>query len=146
MSAALARVSAPATALIVTALLGIVVNLLIAGLYAIIFVLLLTGSIPSIGSFDQDPMQLLIAYGVVVAAAVFGLVMDVLVLAGAARMKRLESYRFALAASIIAAIPGISPCCLLGVPFGIWAIVVLSDDSVKAAFQGRTLETLQSGD
>jgi hypothetical protein len=50
-------------------------------------------------------------------------------------MKKLESYSFAMAAAIIAMIPCISPCCLLGLPFGIWALVVLGDGSVKAAFQ-----------
>jgi DNA-directed RNA polymerase subunit RPC12/RpoP len=32
-------------------------------------------------------------------------------------------------------VPGTSPCCLLGLPFGIWALVVLSDIHVRAAFR-----------
>ena len=51
------------------------------------------------------------------------------------KMKNLESYSFAMAASIIAMIPCIGPCCLLGIPFGIWSIVVLGDAQVKAAFR-----------
>jgi hypothetical protein len=31
-------------------------------------------------------------------------------------------------------IPCISPCCLLGLPIGIWALVVLLKPEVKAAF------------
>ncbi len=46
----------------------------------------------------------------------------------------LQSYGFAMTASIIAMIPCISPCCLLGLPFGIWALVVLSKPEVKSAF------------
>ena len=38
-------------------------------------------------------------------------------------------------AAIVAMIPRISPCCLLGLPFGIWALVVLSNGTVKAAFR-----------
>ena len=73
--------------------------------------------------------------GISVALGVFGLAMAVLILIGALKMKRLESYSFALTAAIIAMIPCISPCCLLGLPFGIWALVVLGDSSVKAAFR-----------
>jgi hypothetical protein len=54
---------------------------------------------------------------------------------GAIKMRRCESYPFAIAASIIVMIPCISPCTVLGLPFGIWALLVLSDGSVKAAFR-----------
>jgi len=40
-----------------------------------------------------------------------------------------------VAASIIAMIPCVSPCCCLGLPFGIWALVVLARPAVKSAFQ-----------
>jgi hypothetical protein len=39
-----------------------------------------------------------------------------------------------MAASIIAMIPCVSPCCLLGLPIGIWALVVLMKPEVKSAF------------
>ena len=65
-----------------------------------------------------------------------GGVVAIVVITGALKMKRLQSYPFAMIASIIAMIPCISPCCLLGLPFGIWALVVLSDPQVKAAFRG----------
>ena len=66
---------------------------------------------------------------------VFGLAMAILVFVGATKMKNLENYSLAMAAAIVAMIPCISPCCLLGLPFGIWALVVLNDSSVKAAFR-----------
>ncbi len=50
------------------------------------------------------------------------------------KMKKLESYGLAMAASIIAMIPCLSPCCLIGLPIGIWALVVLSKPEVKSAF------------
>ncbi len=34
-----------------------------------------------------------------------------------------------------AMIPCVSPCCLLGLPLGIWALIVLVKPEVKAAFQ-----------
>jgi hypothetical protein len=29
----------------------------------------------------------------------------------------------------------LGPCCIVGIPFGIWAIVVLSKPEVKRAFE-----------
>ena len=57
------------------------------------------------------------------------------VIFGAMKMKKLESYGLAMGASIVAMIPCISPCCVLGLPIGIWALVVLMKPEVKAAFK-----------
>jgi len=57
-----------------------------------------------------------------------------LVLAGAIQMIRLRTYGLALTAAIIALLP-CSPGCLLGLPFGIWALVALNKQEVKDAFQ-----------
>ena len=67
--------------------------------------------------------------------AVVELVLGAVVLIGAMKMKKLESYAFAMVAAILAMVPCFWPCCVLGLPFGIWALVVLSDGSVKAAFR-----------
>jgi hypothetical protein len=40
-----------------------------------------------------------------------------------------------LAAAIVALIPCFSPCCLIGLPIGIWALVVLSKPEVKSQFE-----------
>jgi hypothetical protein len=61
----------------------------------------------------------------------------VLIILGALKMKKVESYNSAMAASIIAMIPCVSPCCILGLPFGIWALVILSKPEIKTAF-GRS--------
>jgi hypothetical protein len=62
------------------------------------------------------------------------LVISAIVLFGALKMMRLQSFGWAMAAAILAVIPCLSPCCCLGIPFGIWALVVLSKPEVKAAF------------
>jgi hypothetical protein len=69
-----------------------------------------------------------------VVSGVIGLLVSGVIFFGALKMKNLESYGLAMAASIIAMIPCFSPCCLLGLPIGIWAIVVLSKPEVKSAF------------
>jgi hypothetical protein len=50
-------------------------------------------------------------------------------------MRKLESFGLCMTASILAMIPCLSPCCILGLPFGIWALVVLNKPEVKSAFQ-----------
>lgn len=74
------------------------------------------------------------------ALNMLGLVLNVVGLAvivlGALRMKQLRSYGLAITASILAMIPCFtSCCCILGIPIGIWSLIVLFDKDVKAAFQ-----------
>jgi hypothetical protein len=65
---------------------------------------------------------------------VIGAVVGVVVFIGASRMQSLQNHQFAFTASILAMLPCISPCCLLGLPFGIWALVTLNKPEVKAQF------------
>jgi hypothetical protein len=55
---------------------------------------------------------------------------------GAKRMLKLESYMWALLTAILALLPW-SPGWVLGLPCGIWALVVLSKPEVMAAFLGE---------
>jgi hypothetical protein len=64
------------------------------------------------------------------------LVIGIVIVMGALKMKILQSYGLAMTSSILAMIPCISPCCLLGLPIGIWSVVVLSKPEVKSAFRG----------
>jgi hypothetical protein len=61
-------------------------------------------------------------------------VTSVLILFGGLKMKKLEGYGLVMAASIVAMIPCISPCCFIGLPIGIWALMVLNKPEVKSAF------------
>jgi hypothetical protein len=65
--------------------------------------------------------------------AVVGILISGFILFGALKMKKLENYGVAMAASIVALLP-CSICCVVGVPIGIWALVVLSKAEVKEAF------------
>jgi len=62
-------------------------------------------------------------------------VANVVVLAGAIQMTRLRSFGLARTAAILAIIPCIGPCYLLGIPFGIWALVVLHDPAIRHSFR-----------
>ena len=56
---------------------------------------------------------------------------------GVMRMKELEGYKLAVLGSILAILP-VTPGCLLGVPFGVWALTVLTRRDVKEAFRNSS--------
>ena len=62
----------------------------------------------------------------------FAFACGILMILAALKMQRLQAYWLAVAASILAVI--ISPSNLIGLPIGIWALVVLSQPEVRAAF------------
>jgi hypothetical protein len=125
---ALNRVSAPAVCLMVTAVLGLVAGTL--GVFDTTFKIGMMQAFPR-----KDLLPAMFMGPIAVTHFTIGIVMSIVVLVGAAKMKGLESYRFAIVASILSLIPCTSPCCCLGLPFGIWALVVLSDPMVKASFK-----------
>jgi hypothetical protein len=69
--------------------------------------------------------------------AVLGLLTAILAIVGGSRMLALKSYGLAMFASVLVAIPFIScsGCCGLGEGIGIWSVVVLMNEEVKAAFR-----------
>lgn len=69
-------------------------------------------------------------YGVLI---VFPLI-TLFVLFGAFCLHTRRLYPMALIACIVASIPCCSPGCILGIPFGIWGIVVLMNEDVKRSF------------
>lgn len=63
------------------------------------------------------------------------LIVGAIIVFGALKMKNLQSYGLALTSAIVAMIPCLSSCCLVGLPIGIWALVVLLDNNVKQSFR-----------
>ena len=53
--------------------------------------------------------------------------------------------RFLGPAAVLALIPVTSVCCVPGIPIGIWALVVLHQPEVRAAFFGPQGGTVSSG-
>jgi sorbitol-specific phosphotransferase system component IIC len=68
-----------------------------------------------------------------ILSSILAIILAGIILVGAVKMKRLENYGLAMAASIIAMLP-CSLCCIAGLPIGIWSLVVLSKPEVKSAF------------
>ena len=125
------QVSGPAIGLIVTAILGFVATVI--GVFWNIF-----GARMGMNQPGMDPeMQKFVTMfsgtmGIV--SGILGFVVSGLILFGALKMKKCQSYGWAMAASILAIIPCVSPCCLVGLPMGNWALVILSKPEVKAQF------------
>jgi len=59
-----------------------------------------------------------------------------IVLLGAVRMKRARDYGLAVMSAVFALFP-CSLVCVISIPVGIWALCVLSNPDVKAAFSSR---------
>jgi hypothetical protein len=136
---AASRVSAPAIALMIVAglslalhLLSIVLNLIGVGA-AGVSEWAPKGNLPP----EAERIQAMLGGGIGVVIGLFFIALHALVLVGAMRMRALSSYGLAMAGSIAAMVacsPGCCCCLPLGLPFGIWALVVLMDQNVKASF------------
>ena len=126
-ASAMERVNGPAVGLMVVAILGFV-------LQAIALVLNLVGASFLATQQNNQAWASMFSGAVGVVSGIIGLLVSGLIFFGALKMKKLESHGLAMTASIVAMIPCISPCCLIGLPIGIWAVVVLSKPEVKNAF------------
>ena len=63
------------------------------------------------------------------------LIASLVVLVGSIAMLRLRNYNLAMAGSVVALVPCMSPCCFVGIPFGIWGMIILSQPDTKHAFR-----------
>jgi hypothetical protein len=90
---------------------------------------------PQAGQFMRQIVNLF-SGPVGIASMMIQIIIAILILIGAIKMKALRSYEFAFAAAILSVIPCINPCCgwILGLIFGIWSLVVLSKPEVKSQF------------
>jgi hypothetical protein len=90
---------------------------------------------PAVREFMQRVMRMS-AGPIGIASAGLHLAVSVVILLGALRMLNLQNYQWAFVASILAMVPCVTPacCCILGLPFGIWALVVLNRPEVKSQF------------
>lgn len=75
-------------------------------------------------------------HGPDIAVDVFLVFREIFIIYAFSRLQTVTSYSVAFAGAIIAVIPCVgSPCCILGMPFGVWALVLLNDPAVKDAFR-----------
>jgi hypothetical protein len=130
------RVNAPGIGLIVTGVLCILV-----GLGRIAQFAYMLSAMPA-GANDDIIMIQGFSLG---GMALLNFIMGALIIRGAIKMRRLESYGLALTACILSIIP-CSGCCILGLVFGIWGLVVLNDQDVKGSFMAGPQEKRERRD
>jgi len=120
------RVKGPAIGLMVVAVLSIIM-----AIFSLVMNVVSGGMGVAAGG-DQAMMSIM-SGGVGIVFNILAIVMAAVIFFGALKMKNLQGYGLAMAATIIAMLP-CSACCIIGLPIGIWALVVLMDEDVKASF------------
>ena len=114
----------PAICLIVTGVLGVLINL-----FQTVICLANPEFVEQNNVFGQGtPMALSAAMGALFA------VVAMITIAGAITMMKGKLYGLSMAGAILAMINIGNLCCILGLPFGIWALVVLCRPEVKDSF------------
>jgi hypothetical protein len=78
---------------------------------------------------NRDAMAIQNGVGLTIAA-----ILNVLAIVGGLMMRSLKSYGWSMAGAVVSIIPCTTGCCCTGIPFGIWALIVLSRPEVKDAF------------
>ena len=128
IAAARAKLQAPAVCIIAAEALGLVLTL---------GTLLFKGAILAFaqksmeasgqklppGSMDTNPI-----------VTVIGILGGLFVVFAMLEMRKARRFPLAVAGAILAMLPFGSLCCIFGFPFGIWALVVLFNAEVRAAF------------
>jgi hypothetical protein len=111
--------------LIVTGALGVVLTLL--------FMLMIAFG-GMVALLDKEATDSLPGFGVMGIWGLVALVLSAFDIYAGLQMRKLQGWGLSMAGAIVAMILCFSPCCLLGLPIGIWAVLVLIDEDVKRAF------------
>jgi hypothetical protein len=134
-NAAASAVKGPAISLLVTGVLAILCGFL-GGVYFLALPSALQQMNPQLQQMNPQlgaPPPASVFVGYAIGSIVGGLIWGSLVIAGAICMLRLRLYAMGMTGAIVGMVP-CSSCCVLGLPMGIWALVVLNRPEVKDAF------------
>ena len=137
------QVQGPAIGLIVAGSLNVLVPLLLA----LVFVTMLWRT--ELRAGGRGPVVAAATPGAVAAATVgvpgyieIGLIyclnlpVGLLMIIAGLKMRKLETHGLAMTASIFAVLP-VTTACVLGLPIGIWSLIVLNQSNVRAAFDRK---------
>lgn len=126
------KVMPPAVAMIVAAAIGLAVTI-----FNFAFSFKEPVIDPNLPPFWQDAMRGAAGPTASVVQGIF-VVFNLLIIFGASQMVRCRMWGLALMASILSMINFGGCCCVLGLPFGIWSLVILLSPDVKLAFAARS--------
>ena len=128
-----AKASGPGTAMLVVGILALPMSIL-----AMLGGLVNVAEQASYAYSDEELIGTLIGGTVGIGFYVLNFIMGIVVAAAGWKMRNLESHTLCMVGAVALIIPccGQVWCCWpLGLAFGIWAMVTLMNDDVKAAFQ-----------
>jgi len=95
------------------------------------------GSRQMMGQFANDPrfaqLASLSSGPANIIGNLLGIALSAFVIFGALKMRNLQGHSLALGAAVVSIIP-CSGCCCIGLPVGIWALVLLLKPEVKSQF------------
>jgi hypothetical protein len=124
------KVTVPAVALIVTGAMG-----LCGSIFSCIWSMVVEPPPidPNMPPLMQQFMQGSAGPMALAIQAVF-IIVNLVVLAGAVQMLRFKAWNLAVTSTILAMINIGNCCCVIGLPIGIWGLVILMQNDVKLAF------------
>ncbi len=82
----------------------------------------------------MDKIGRIIQLLIIPQAIFFALLTSLIILLAGVNLQKLTSSGLVKTGAILSFIPCISPCCFLGLVFGIWTLVILAQPEVKAGF------------
>jgi hypothetical protein len=130
------KLKAPAIGILVTGVLGTGISLygVVAGLVGFgNKTEIPPGMPPEAERFLKTYVSTLEAFSV--PLNLLALILGVLTLLAGIKMLQRRSYGLVMTGVILGMLPCLSPCCCTGLPFGIWALVVLSNPEVRDSFR-----------
>jgi hypothetical protein len=145
IAAAKSRVIGPAIGLIITGVLGLALAALNA-VQAAQFEELWQKEMQEIednptipADKKQEQLELMDKIGriiqpLIIPQAIFVLLISLVILVAGVNLQKLTSSGLVKTGAILSLIPCISPCCFLGLVFGIWTLIVMAQPEVKAGF------------
>ncbi len=128
--AVLARVGPAGMGLLVIGIIGV-------SLYSLSLIANILFLVTGAADVLQDDGLEMSAESQILFRAFWGIVMlgaNIVTLMAGINMRRLTNLGLCRTGAIFAVIPCLSLCCIVGIPFGIWALVALSGPDVADAF------------
>jgi hypothetical protein len=124
------QLSGPSVGLLVTGIIGGILELtsFIAMLFGTSWMAVMEEDIP-------EKMEGMFKASFWTASSLVGIFIAVFLIYASTKMREASQWGMCVAAAVLAMIPCISPCCLIGLPIGIWCLVVLTKPEIKAVFR-----------
>jgi hypothetical protein len=107
-------------------------------IFSLLFVVILVVSLPMqalhLSTIDTSTDNGMVIWVGTIALLALLILANTAIAWGAFSMIQLKSYRSAYTAAVLSVIPFCSPCYVFGIPFGIWAIVLMNRPEIKQRF------------